>query len=309
MIERASSLAVLLSCHGTIAEMSDVPAFLGRIRRGRPAPQELVDEVVRRYRLIGGSPLMEHSTAQARALEQRLGLPVRVAGRLWHPFPEEVLGELVRQGVTQVLSLPLAPQSVHVYNEAVREAAKDSVAIVAAPAWGNEPALIDAFLEVIDEGLATHHLSQLPPQELPILLTAHSLPTRVLAAGDSYETDFRAMAALVAARLEQRGYATEVAFQSQGASSEAWLGPDLRTRLAAAVERGASAAFIAPIGFVAEHVETLYDLDIEAQEIARAVGLKRLGRAPAVGDRARFIDALEAVARRALVGHASPPER
>lgn len=291
--------------------MSDVPAFLANIRRGRPAPQELVDEVIRRYQLIGGSPLMEHSHAQARALEQRLGMPVRVAGRLWHPFPEEVLGELVRDGATRVLSLPLAPQSVHVYNAAVREAAKDSVEIVSAPAWGNQPALIDAFMEVIDEGLAKHDLAAVSAGELPILLTAHSLPTRILASGDPYETDFRAMAALVAARLEQRGYPTEVAFQSQGASSESWLGPDLKTRLAAAVERGFSAAFIAPIGFVAEHVETLYDLDVEAQDIARAVGLKRLGRAPAVGARPRFIDALEAVATSALVGHASPatPQR
>lgn len=297
---------MLLSCHGTISDLADVPAFLARIRRGRPAPQELIDEVVRRYRLIGGSPLMAHSEAQARALEERLGLPVRVAGRLWHPFPEQVLAELAGTGVTRVLSLPLAPQSVHVYNAAVQEAAKDKLEVVAAPAWGNEPALIDAFLESIDEGLHQHRLADVPAPELPILLTAHSLPTRVLAAGDPYEADFRAMAALVAERLSQRGYVVEVAFQSQGASNESWLGPDLRTRLAAAVERGFSAAFIAPIGFVAEHVETLYDLDVEAQETARAVGLTRLGRAAAVGARPRFIDALEAVARRLLVGHDSP---
>jgi ferrochelatase len=299
--------AVLLSCHGTISDLSDLPAFLANIRRGRPAPEELVHEVRRRYELIGGSPLMAISRAQAAALEARLSIPVRVAGRLWHPYPAEILRELASLGATRVLSLPLAPQSVAVYNAAVAEAAREvpGVTIVEAPAWCLEPALIDAFVGAIDDGLRACAASwgePLAPSAVPIVLSAHSLPVRVIAAGDAYEADFRAMAAVVSARLTARGHRVEVAFQSQGASSERWLGPDLPELFGTLAAAGYDAVFVAPIGFLAEHVETLFDLDVEAASLAKERGLSRFGRAPTVSERARLIDALEAVARAALGG-------
>ena len=117
------SAAVLLTCHGTVERPEDIPAFLMNIRRGRAAPEELVAEVTRRYALIGGSPLLRTTAAQALALARRLGLPVRFAGRLWGPYPREVVSELVAAGVTKIVSLPLAPQSVAVYHATVREAA------------------------------------------------------------------------------------------------------------------------------------------------------------------------------------------
>jgi ferrochelatase len=302
---RASD-AVLLTCHGTVETLDDLPAFLANVRRGRPAPADLLAEVRRRYELVGRSPLMDTSRQQAAALEARLGIPVRVAGRLWSPLPGEILAELSSLGATRVLSLPLAPQSVHVYHAAVSEAARarPELEIVEAAPWGTEPALIGALCETVDEALAdVERLAPArPANELPIVLTAHSLPERVLRAGDPYEAQFRAMASQVAARFEGRGHPVSVAFQSQGATEEPWLGPDLDATFASLSGAGHSAVIVAPIGFQAEHVETLYDLDIEARALAAARGHSVFARAPAVGARAGFVDALLAVARRHLHG-------
>ncbi len=295
--------AVLLTFHGTIRDLSDMPAFLAKIRRGRPAPPELLHEVVRRYEAIGGSPLLEISRAQAAALEERLRIPVRVAGRLWEPYPNEALQELSRAGAKRVVSLPLAPQSVHVYHASVREAAAafPDIEIVEAPSYGLEPRLLDAFVETIEEGLGRAGLlgEGARPRTL-VLLTAHSLPLRALAQGDPYERDFRAMADQVAARVEALGYPVRIAFQSQGASAEPWLGPALLDVIAKLPDEGFDRAFVAPIGFVADHVETLYDLDIEARAAASDRGLVAFGRAPTLGARPAFIEAIEAVVRRAL---------
>lgn len=292
--------AVLLTCHGTIDKVEDIPAFLHNIRRGRPTPQHIVDEVQRRFQRIGGSPLMRITAEQASALEARLGLPVRVAGRLWGPYPADVVAELALAGTTTLISLPLAPQSVEIYHAGVREAAAahPGLEVRCAPAWGLEPSLIDAFVESIDEALARY--PEATRSSIPVLLTAHSLPQRIIAMGDAYEREFRAMADAVAARVAERGNPTRIAFQSQGMDGGAWLGPDLPTTFAALSAAGQREIVIAPIGFVAEHVETLYDLDIEAPGLATTAGIQRIERAGAMNTRAKFIDALAAVVRRLL---------
>jgi protoporphyrin/coproporphyrin ferrochelatase len=296
------STAVLLSCHGTVSRVEDIPAFLNVIRRGRPTPPELIAEVRHRFELIGGSPLMRITDAQARALEARLGIPVAVCARSWHPYPAEVLPRLLESGVRTLISLPLAPQWVEVYHAVVREAAAalPELSVHYVPAWGMEPALVDAFVETIE---AT--LEKVPDEErntVPIVLSAHSLPRRVIAAGDPYEAQFREMAGVVAARFASRKNPVRIAFQSQGASAEPWIGPDLPETFAELAKAGESGVLVAPIGFLAEHVETLYDLDVEAPKLAARAGLSKFYRAPAVCDRPRFVDALEAVVRRALGG-------
>ncbi len=269
------------------------------VRRGHPAPPELVAEVRRRYELIGPSPLLETSRAQAAALEARLGIPCRAAGRLWGPYPAEILDELRAAGATRLLSLPLAPQSVHVYHAAVEAAlgASAGSSLVRAPHWGSEPALIAAFTATIDAALGGLGADQAPAAT--IVLTAHSLPARVIAAGDPYEVEFRRSAELVAAAFRDRGHRVEIAFQSQGATADVWIGPDYTDVLRALATQGATAVVVSPIGFLAEHVETLYDLDVEGAAVAAGLGL-RYARARAVGTRAELVDALEAVARRAL---------
>jgi ferrochelatase len=291
--------AVLLTCHGTVERAEDIPAFVASIRRGRAAPPEVIEEVRRRFERIGGSPLMRITRAQADALAERLGIPVAVAGRAWGPSPRDVLATLHAAGARRVVSLPLAPQWVHIYHAAVREAAADlpGLTLCCVPPWGMEPALIDAFQEVIDEGLAK--LGEAAPRAA-VILSAHSLPQRVVDAGDPYERLFRELCAEVERRIAPRGNPTTVAFQSQGMTADAWIGPDLPSTFARLVAEGVREALIAPIGFVADHVETLYDLDIEARALAAAAGLSRIERAPAVNARPRFIDALEAVVRREL---------
>ncbi|MCA9625244.1 MAG: ferrochelatase, partial [Myxococcales bacterium] len=255
--------AVVVSCHGTVEQVEDIPAFVTNIRRGRPAPPEVVAEVTARFQQIGGSPLMRITHDQARALEARLGLPVRACARLWHPYPEAVLAELAAEGVTEVVSLPLAPQSVHVYNEVVEKAAAEQgMTTVAAPSYGEEPSLVAAFVSAIEEARA--RFTPAEQASLAVILSAHSLPTRVIAMGDPYEKDFRAMAEAVAAALPIPRASIHVAFQSQGMGGGDWLGTDLETTMRGLRDAGIDNLLMAPIGFVAEHVETLYDIDIEA---------------------------------------------
>ncbi len=296
----SDQLAVLLICHGTVERVEEIPAFVQNIRRGHPAPPEVVAEVQRRFERIGGSPLMRITHAQAEALEERLGIAVRAAARLWHPYPGEVIAALAaeRPRLSALVCVPLAPQSVHVYNDAVaQEAARHGLHFAGAPSWGSEPKLIAAFADAIAE----RHAAMASREQLCILLTAHSLPQRAIDAGDPYERDFRQMAARVADAIIARGLATQdavrVAFQSQGLGGGDWLGPDLETALAEARRDGYERALIAPIGFLAEHVETLYDIDIEAAALARQLGFDELARMPPMNTRPGFIDALEAVAR------------
>lgn len=292
---------VILSYHGTVSDPDDVAAFVRNIRHGHPAPDDVVAEVRRRLLHIGGSPLTRITQSQAEALELRLGVPVRSAARLWHPYAGEVMPEFASLGVDKLVSLPLAPQSVAIYHPGVEAAAAEhGIEVIRAPAWGLEPSLIEAFVEATEE--AANRIDA-PRSEVALVLSAHSLPRRVVASGDGYEREFREMAKAVADRLVERGFdaaAIRVAFQSQGMGSrDAWLGPDLETTFKELVPFRRHVV-VAPIGFVAEHVETLYDIDVEAMDLARGLGFQAFERMPALDVRSRFIDALEAVARRAI---------
>ncbi len=288
--------AVLLIVHGSVEREEDVPAFVSNIRHGRPAPAEVTGEVLRRWRAIGGSPLTRITEAQARALEARLGLAVAIGARMWHPFVKDVVAAIAKGGVARVLSLPLAPYSVELYNGVAREAcAAAGLECVATPSWALEPALIDAFVESIDRALSpiadrsrTH-----------VVLSAHSLPMRVVRAGDRYEHEVRATAAAIAERLGALSARTHVAFQSQGMDGGEWLGPDLPTTLRTLDAAGAREVVVSPIGFLADHTETLYDLDVEAKAQAETLRLTFV-RAPALNESKRLVDALERVARAAL---------
>jgi len=279
--------AVLLIQHGSVEDPAEIPEFVRTIRRGRPTPQAIIDEVTHRWKAIGGSPLFAITREQASALEARLGIRVAPGGRLWKPWARDVVADLARAGVTRVLSLPLAPMSVHVYNEAAREAcAAANVACVETPAWHEEPALIDAFVDVTRAAMV---------DGAHLLFTAHSLPRRVIAAGDPYEAQVHRTAELVAEKLRPASWS--VAFQSQGMDGGDWLGPDLPTAFASLEGRD---VVINAIGFLSDHTEVLYDLDIEARAQAEAGGA-RYHRASSLNAHPRLIDGLEAIARRLLV--------
>jgi len=299
--------AVLLIAHGTVEDLDDLPEFLKNIRRGHAAPPELLAEVRRRYEAIGGrSPLNAINRELAKRLENRLGVPVRTANRLCEPYPEAVLAELASAGAKRVVVVPLAQHSAAVYGDAVKEAARKAGLELqndAAANWGRTPELTEAFARAIVTAL-----DEVPAGErdrTSVLFTAHSLPVSVIEAGDPYEVEVRASAEDVVARVRElapgRFVDHGVAFQSQGMSTGAggrpmaWLGPDLRTQLEVLAARGRKEVVVAPIGFLADHVEILYDLDIEARSWAEELGIT-LRRAPSLNASDGLVDALASVA-------------
>ncbi|AKV03548.1 Ferrochelatase, protoheme ferro-lyase [Labilithrix luteola] len=300
--------AVVLVAHGTVDALSDLPEFLKNIRRGHAAPPDLLAEVRRRYEAIGGSsPLNAINRALARAVGERLGsVPVRFCNRLFRPYPKDVLSELFDEGVRRACVIPLAQHSSGVYGAAMTDAAREvgdgSMSVVSAPNWGRDEKLTEAFASTVMEAFA-----RVPADEsarTALVLTAHSLPVSVIEAGDPYEAEFRGSAEAVVAAVRARGarFAEHaIAFQSQGMSTGpggrpmAWMGPDLKATLEALAARGVRHVVVAPIGFLADHVEILYDLDIEARAWCESRGMS-LYRSDSLNDRQELVDVLVGLA-------------
>lgn len=289
--------AVLLVAHGTVERLDDLAAFVTNVRRGHAPPPELVAELRRRYEVIGGrSPLLDVTRELARKVERLVDAPTRVAMRLWHPYPQEALAELRAVGARRVAVVPLAQHSAHVYADAVRraaaaDAANAPVELRYAANWGTLPGLVDAYAARAEAALAPF-----PRKQTTLLMTAHSLPRAVVDAGDPYEREVRASSEAIAARVRALGgdVQVDVAFQSQGFGGGDWLGPDLPTAIARVAERGHRAVVFAPVGFLADHVEILYDLDVEAKAIAAERGLEygRAASLDASDDLARVVAGL-----------------
>jgi protoporphyrin/coproporphyrin ferrochelatase len=284
----------LFLAHGTVSDLDEIPGFLARIRHGRPPPPELVAETRRRYQLIGNSPLLEVTREQASRVESRLGLPVLVGMRLSDPSVESAIERAAALGLERLVVVPLAPFSVHVYGShaervaaGLRERGGRVPELSVAPPWGTHDSLVRAHAQAIQPHLMAGTL---------LLLTAHSLPLAVIRGGDAYQTQVEASARAVGAAL---GVEVELAYQSQGFDGGEWLGPPLLGALEGARERGVRRVVVAPFGFLGEHVETLYDLDIEARARADELGLE-LVRVPALGVAPGLIDALEDLVRRGL---------
>lgn len=264
--------------------MSDMPAFLQEIRRGRPVPDSLVEEMRHRYEHVGGSPLLKHTEAQAAALQEATGLETRVAMRLWAPRVEDVTGDWGADD--RIIVVPMAPYSVEVYEGAARAALgkrDDAPDLTCVSAWGSREPLIAAYVSEIEA-----RLREASGRNVRVILTAHSLPVAVIRAGDRYESLFRAAAGKVAERLDAD---VRICFQSQGATNAEWLGPELSTAMTEAKADGVEAVVVSPIGFFAEHIETLYDLDVELKQQCDELGLV-LHRVPAIGTHPGLISAL-----------------
>lgn len=285
--------AILLMAHGTPASLEELPEYLALVRGGRPPSGELVAEMRHNYSAIGGrSPLTEITFRQRDALAARLGarVPVVVGMRHWHPFIADALGSLAGSDVTRVVGIPLAPQfstvSVQKYAEAARAAMPAGVAFECVRSYHAHPLLLDAFAERIAESGAP------APGEF-VLFTAHALPERVIASGDPYADQVRATADGVAKRAGIPHYG--LAFQSAGRTPEPWIGPELngviRERAAAGVER----ILIVPVGFVCDHTEILFDIDVQAAATAASCGV-RLRRTASLNDSPTFISLLEVLA-------------
>jgi ferrochelatase len=286
--------AVLVVAHGTIEKTSELPEFLARIRRGRPINPEFLTEIASHYDQIGGSPLLAITREQVALLESELGLPCHLAMRLWHPLVEDVAQRIADLKQRRVLVLPLAPFSVEIYYQAACNAVAgrglaDRLDLLTVPPWGSHPSFIAAWAKQIAPLLKEHPRATL-------VLTAHSLPQHVIAAGDNYEREVSAAAAAVGQAL---GVPYRLAFQSQGVDGGAWVGPTLAETFTALRNTGSQEVVVAPIGFLSEHVETLYDLDIEAARLAGSLGLGFF-RVSALNTEPTLIAALAAVARETL---------
>ena len=277
---------VLLVAHGTVADLDDLPAFLTQIRRGRPASETLVADLRRRYEAIGGSPLLTTTREVATALERRLSRPVLVGMRFGDAPIDGALREAVARGLGSFRVVPMAPFSVHIYRSAVERVAASlepasrlDLSYVAP--WGTHPGLVAALAEDLRQALAKHGQSA-------VVMTAHSLPTRVIESGDPYRDQVRACADAVGAAL---GAEHELAFQSQGADGGDWLGPTVEETFDKLRRAGHRRVTLSPIGFLGDHVETLYDLDIEARAAAEKLGLE-LVRVRALNADPRLIEVL-----------------
>jgi ferrochelatase len=298
--------AVLLMAYGSPDRLDQVPAYYTDIRRGSPPPAELLDELIERYRAIGGgSPLSRIVEAQRVALELELaarGRPVRVYAGMRHIEPRiaSIVETMAADGVTRFVAIALAPQASS--NAAGYRRAVDgslaglgdgAPAVTYVDSWHDQPRFIEALAATTAEALGRFA----DPTGVRGMFTAHSLPARVLAEGDPYPEQLARTAALVAERLGLADY--DFAYQSAGRTGEPWLGPDILVEIRRLAAAGVSGLVIRPVGFVADHLEVLYDIDIEAQAVATEVGI-RLERARSLNDDPMFIAGLADLAVAAL---------
>jgi ferrochelatase len=293
--------AVLLLAHGSPDSVDQVQDFLLRVTGGRPLPQPVVEEVKHRYGLIGRSPLTELTVKQAELLAREIGMPVYVGMRNWNPLIADAVNTMAADGIEHAVAICLAPQnsrtSVGLYRSALADSGS-SFTVDFVESWHDEPALIKAFAEKLRAGWSRASRDA-GANKIPIIFTAHSVPERTIADGDPYESQAKDTASLVA---REAGLAREdwtFAFQSQGMSGGAWLGPRVEDTILSLKEKGHQGVLVQPIGFLCDHVEVLYDIDIGFKQFAEMQGM-RLWRAASLNDSPLLTTALADVARSRL---------
>jgi len=286
-------IGVLLMAHGTPDSLDDLPEYLRLVRGGRPPSAALIEEMRHNYQAIGGrSPLTEITLAQAAGLRARLGPAVQVAVgmRNWRPFISDAMAELDAAGVDQIVGIPLAPQfstlSVQKYVDAAQVALPAGIRFGAVRSYATHPMLLAAFAERVRDSA--------PGTEVAVVFTAHSLPTRVIDSGDGYAEEVHATARGVAERAGIGLY--DIAYQSAGRTPEPWLGPELGDVIRARAAEGCTRVLIVPIGFVCDHTEILFDIDIQAAHIARECGVSIM-RTQSLNTSPTFLAMLEDLVR------------
>jgi len=292
--------AVLLLAHGTPNTVDEIPDYLRNVVSGRPMPQHVVEEIQHRYGLIGEpkghSPLTELTEEQGRLVADELGgeVPVYVGMRNWRPYIADVVKAMRADGIEAAAVICMAPQnsrtSTGLYRRAALAEAGD-MKIDFTEGWAQHPLLVEAFAERLEA--KWRPLSEEVGQPVAVLFTAHSVPCRTIMtpaaqvdasgqalprlwpgeAPDPYAQQAKQTAALVAARLPQIP-AWYFAFQSQGASGGPWIGPGVEATMDALAEQGVRTLILQPIGFLCDHVEILYDIDIAFREYGEKLGIR-----------------------------------
>ncbi|HEX8969536.1 MAG TPA: ferrochelatase [Chloroflexota bacterium] len=295
---------VLLMTYGSPRDLDDVGAYMARVRGGREPDATLLAEFRRRYAAIGMSPLIDITRAQARALEIALGDDVRVAAgmRFSEPSVAAAVADVISRGADRLIGLILSPQYSPIlmsgYVTALRDAA-GGLPWRCIEAWHLSPAFIDVLASRVRRALAAY--SDARRERVAVLLTAHSLPLRVVDREPAYVEQLKATARLVASAAGLPDTRWWFAYQSAGHSPEPWLKPDLLDVLPRLAAEGYRDVLVAPVQFLADHLETLYDIDLAARDQALAAGFERFARVEAPNAAPDFIDALASIVRAELV--------
>ncbi len=295
-----AQFGVLLVGYGAPTTVDDVEPYLLDVRGGRPTSPEMVAAFQQRYQAIGGgSPLVERTNEQAAALAKAMGsnVPVYLGMRHWHPYIRDVFQQIRADRITRIVALALAPHfstmSIGAYAQRIEEGRGD-IATTMVRQWFDHPGFLDAVAERVREGL--HRFPAGVRDDVPILFTAHSLPERILADGDPYEAQLQASVAGVLARIGPRPH--RFAYQSAGQAGGPWLGPDAADVIASLAQADSRHVLVCPIGFVSDHLEVLYDVDIEYQQLAAASGIQ-LERTASLNASPLLIEALVALVEEA----------
>jgi len=285
--------AVVLMAYGSPERLADVPAYYADIRGGRPIAPEHIANLVERYRRLGieeSSPLNAITEQTRAALEAELDLPVFTGMKHWTPRIADAAEAALAAGSDAIVGLVLAPHysalSIEGYREQLEQALAGRAELRFVDSWHDEPGFVELLAEKI-RGTHAH-----------VVFTAHSLPQRILSMGDPYKEQLLATAQLVASAAGLDG-GWSFSFQSESPTGEPWLGPDILDHLGALHEQGVTEVLLCPVGFVSDHLEILWDLDVEAKELARELGL-RLDRIEMPNDDPAFVRTLAGIVRRAL---------
>jgi ferrochelatase len=280
--------AVVLMAYGSPERAEDIPAYFSDIRGGRPVRPEAVAELAERYRRIGGSPLNEITEAQRAALERELGLPVLVGMKHWEPWIGDAVDKALAGGAERLVGLVLAPHysrlSIGGYRERLERALRGRAELVFVESWHDHASYLDAVADRV-RGTDAH-----------VVFTAHSLPERILAEDDPYRDQLLETSRLVAERAGVDRWS--FAFQSESATGEPWLGPDILVELQTLHAQGVRKVLAAPVGFVCDHLEILWDLDVAAREKAAELGID-FGRIESLNADPAFVRGLAELVRKA----------
>jgi ferrochelatase len=278
--------------YGSPEQLADVPAYYADIRGGRPIAPELLDDLVERYRRVGiedSSPLNAITEQTRAALERELELPVFTGMKHWTPRIGDAAESALAAGAETIVGLVLAPHysalSIQGYREQLERALDRRAELRFVESWHDEPGFVDLLADKI-RGTDAH-----------VVFTAHSLPQRILATGDPYKDQLLETSQLVAEAADTEDWS--FSFQSESPTGEPWLGPDILDHLRALHEQGVQSVLLCPVGFVSDHLEIRWDLDVEAIELARELRLP-LARIEMPNDDPAFVRTLAGIVRRAL---------
>ena len=304
-----SPIGVLFMAYGGPESLDDLPGYLSDIRAGRSTSKAILEEISRNYRLIGGSsPLLQLTMETVHAVMEILNPPDQcerfrpyLGMRHWAPWIEETVGDMIEDRLDRAVSIVLAPQysgmSIAKYQKKIHAGLhfyRGEIEFSHIQSYYNDPGLIKAFAERVHLGL-----QRFPKEDrdrVHVIFSAHSLPTRILKENDPYPVQFRETASLVAKAADLPENQWSTCYQSEGRSPEPWLGPQLEDYIVDLANQGIQNIISIPVGFVSDHVEILYDIDIEAQQVAKQYNL-RLERPPSLNSDPIFVQALARLIR------------